>query len=114
VIALTAIVSASQRQPVVAWTEITRRNYRRDRPRYASDIADAEWVVIDPLMPPSAACQQRRETGIRSLVNAIFYIVQTGAIGACCPAISCPSPRFSGSSMLRATRGVGRLPIARC
>jgi hypothetical protein len=38
----------------MAWTEITRPNYRRDGLRYASDTADAEWAVIEPHLPPPA------------------------------------------------------------
>ena len=30
----------------MAWTEITRRQYRRDGLRYASDLTDAEWALI--------------------------------------------------------------------
>jgi len=62
----------------VAWTEITRRQYRRDGLRYASDTTDAEWTLIEPHMPPPAACGRPRETSLREVVNAIFYIAQTG------------------------------------
>jgi hypothetical protein len=34
------------------WTEITRRHYRRDGLRYESDTTDAEWFVMEPLLPP--------------------------------------------------------------
>jgi len=62
----------------VAWTEITRRNYRRDGLRYASDTTDFEWEVLEPYMPPPAACGRRRATSMRDVVNAIFYIAQSG------------------------------------
>jgi hypothetical protein len=32
----------------MAWTEITRRKYRRDGLRYASDTTDKEWALIEP------------------------------------------------------------------
>jgi hypothetical protein len=38
----------------MAWTEITRRKYRRDGLRYASDLMDAEWVLIEALLPPAS------------------------------------------------------------
>jgi hypothetical protein len=43
----------------MCWTEITREQYRRDGLRYASDMTDAEWKLIEPLMParPSARDQ---------------------------------------------------------
>ena len=62
----------------MAWTEITRSKYRRDGLRYASDTTDAEWAVIEPHMPPAATCGRPRETDLREVVNAIFYIAQTG------------------------------------
>ena len=33
------------------WTEITRRKYEREGQRYASDVTDAEWALIEPHMP---------------------------------------------------------------
>lgn len=62
----------------MAWTEITRGKYRRDGRRYASDTTDAEWAVIEPYMPSPARCGRPRETSLREVVNAIFYIAQTG------------------------------------
>lgn len=35
----------------MAWTEITRRKYRREGLRYASDTTDGEWSLIEPFMP---------------------------------------------------------------
>lgn len=62
----------------MAWTEITRPKYRRDGLRYASDTTDEEWKLIAPHLPPPAECGRRRKTSLREVVNAIFYIAQTG------------------------------------
>jgi len=62
----------------MAWTKLTRRQYRRDGLRYASDTTDAEWAVIEPHMPAPASCGRPRETSLREVVNAIFYIAQSG------------------------------------
>jgi transposase len=62
----------------MAWTEITRPKYQRDGLRYASDTTDQEWAVIAPHLPPPANCGRRRKAPLREVVNAIFYIVQTG------------------------------------
>ena len=35
----------------MVWTEATRRQYRRDGLRYASNLTDAEWALIEPFMP---------------------------------------------------------------
>ena len=62
----------------MARTEITRLKYRRDGLRYASDTTDEEWAVIEPHMPPPASCGRTRKTSMRDVVNAIFYIAQSG------------------------------------
>jgi transposase len=62
----------------MAWTEITRPKYRRDGLRYASDMTDEEWALIEPLLPPPCARGRPRETAMREVVNAIFYIAQSG------------------------------------
>jgi transposase len=56
----------------------TRRKYRREGLRYASDTTDAAWAVIEPHMPPPATCGRPRQASLREVVNAIFYIAQTG------------------------------------
>ncbi len=60
------------------WCEITRLKYRRDGLRYASDMTDAEWAAIEPFMPGTCERGRPRTTELRAVVNAIFYIAQTG------------------------------------
>lgn len=62
----------------MAWTEITRRQYQREGLRYASDTTDEEWAVIEPHLPPPALCGRKRATSPRDVVDAIFYIAQSG------------------------------------
>ena len=62
----------------MAWTEITRRDYRREGLRYASDLTDAEWSLIEPFMPVRSPIGRPRTTNLRSVVNAILYIGSTG------------------------------------
>lgn len=33
------------------WTETTRPHYERRCPRYASDLTDEEWSLIEQLIP---------------------------------------------------------------
>lgn len=61
----------------MAWTEITRPQYRRDGLRYASDTTDAEWAVIAPHLPPPWRRGRPRERSLRTVVDAIFYIAQS-------------------------------------
>ena len=60
------------------WTEITRPKYDRTGLRYASDLTDAEWRVIEPHMPPPKALGRPRTTDLRELVNAILYVLRSG------------------------------------
>ncbi|MGO8910877.1 MAG: IS5 family transposase [Bradyrhizobium sp.] len=62
----------------MCWTEITREQYRRDGLRYASDTTDAEWKLIEPLMPAPSRRGRPREISLRVIMNAILYIAATG------------------------------------
>lgn len=62
----------------MAWTAITRRQYERCNSRYASDLTDKEWSVIEPLMPLSKHLGRPRKTDLREVVNAILYIASSG------------------------------------
>ena len=60
------------------WTEITRRKYEREGQRYASDLTDAEWALIEPHMPAVKRLGRPRETELRAVLDAILYIARTG------------------------------------
>jgi transposase len=60
------------------WTEITRQQYRRDKLRYASDMTDAEWALIRRLLPRASRRGRPRKTDLRTVVEAILYILSTG------------------------------------
>ena len=60
------------------WTEITRRKYEREGQRYASDVTDAEWALIEPHMPTVKRLGRPRETELRAVLDAILYIARTG------------------------------------
>jgi transposase len=62
----------------MAWTEITRPHYVREGLRYASDLTDAEWELIEPLMPPPSPIGRPRTTDLRAVVEAILYMAATG------------------------------------
>jgi len=62
----------------MAWTELTRRQHDRVGDRYASDLTDAEWAVIAPLMPPCRTTGRPRTTKLRDVFDAILYIATTG------------------------------------
>ncbi len=60
------------------WTEITRPKYDRRGLRYASDLTDAEWALIEPYLPPTKATGRPRTTDLREVVNAILYLLRSG------------------------------------
>jgi transposase len=60
------------------WTEITRPQYQRANPRYASDLTDAEWALIAPHLPAARRLGRPRSTELREVVNALLYMASTG------------------------------------
>lgn len=62
----------------MTWNETTRPQYRRESRRYTSDLTDAEWALIEPMMPLPSAVGRPRATKLRSVVDAILYIGSTG------------------------------------
>jgi transposase len=63
------------------WTEQHRaaqRKQERKTKRYPSDLTEAEWQAIAPLLPRPASTGRRRSTDLREVVNAIRYLVRSG------------------------------------
>src|SRR5438034_9449895 len=54
------------------WTEITRRKYERGGQRYASDLTDGEWALIEPHMPAAKPLGRPREIELRAVLAAIL------------------------------------------
>jgi len=62
----------------MAWTKITREQYRRDGLRYASDTTAMEWIVLRPLLPARSRIGRPPKWPLRTIMDAILYIVSTG------------------------------------
>jgi transposase len=45
---------------------------------YATDLTDAEWRLLAPLLPVVAATGRPRRHSRRTVLNAIFYVLRTG------------------------------------
>ena len=60
------------------WTKITRPKYERTGQRYASDLTDREWAVIEPFMPAPKRLGRPRETDLRAVLDAILYMARSG------------------------------------
>lgn len=46
--------------------------------RYASDLTDDEWLILEPLVPAAKAGGRPREVVMREVLNGIFYLLKTG------------------------------------
>jgi transposase len=60
------------------WTSENRRAYERNGLRYPSDLTDAEWALVVPLIPPAKRGGRRRSVDVREVLNGIFYVLSTG------------------------------------
>ncbi len=45
---------------------------------YTSDLTDAQWERLAPLIPPAKSGGRPRSVNLRAIVNAIFYRTKTG------------------------------------
>lgn len=48
------------------------------RKPYPSDLTDAQWELIAPMIPPPKPGGRPRTVVMREVVNAIFYLLRTG------------------------------------
>src|SRR5215469_4814473 len=71
------------------WTEEHRRIYRREGAGYPSDLRDAEWARLAPLIPKALPGGRPRKTDMRAALNAILYLLRTG-----CPRRYLPRDSF--------------------
>jgi transposase len=60
------------------WTQENRDWYDRSDLRYASDLTDAEWAEIGPIIPPAKPGGNKRTVDIREVVNGVMYVLSTG------------------------------------
>ena len=62
----------------MAWTKTTRKHYRRDRLRYASDTTYKEWKLLRRLLPRQGRMGRPSKWDVRVIADAILYILATG------------------------------------
>ena len=55
-----------------------RAEHDRDDLRYPSDVTDAEWQILAPLLPPPAETGRHRSWPMREMINAIFFVLRGG------------------------------------
>jgi putative transposase len=60
------------------WTPTTRAQHSRAGLRYGSDPTDAEWAILEPLLPLPRPRGRKRKWTMRQIVSAIFYALRSG------------------------------------
>src|SRR5208337_486908 len=85
------------------WTDENRARYDRSRLRYPSDLTDAEWAHVEPLIPPAKRGGNRRHVDVREVVNGLMYILSTGCQWRAIPKDLPPR----STSTITSTFGVG-------
>ena len=48
------------------------------RKPYTSDLTDAQWEIIAPLLPPARRGGRPRKVNMREVVNTVLYLTRTG------------------------------------
>lgn len=60
------------------WTDTTRALHARSELALPSDMTDAEWAVLEPLLPPASHVGRPRKWPLRRIVEAILYLLRGG------------------------------------
>ncbi|WP_052214825.1 IS5 family transposase [Belnapia sp. F-4-1] len=66
------------------------RNPRQHR--YPKDLSDAEWVALEPLLPPPTSNGRPLKWPRRLMVEAVFYLVRSGCASRMLPSSFPPWP----------------------
>ncbi len=45
---------------------------------YPTDLSDAEWTILEPLIPPAKLGGRDRKWSMRLIMEDIFYVVRSG------------------------------------
>ena len=71
------------------WTDEHRAVYPREGGSFPSNLTDAEWERLAPLIPAGDQGGRPRKTDMRAAMNAILYLLRTG-----CPWCHLPQEGF--------------------
>src|ERR1700689_5005675 len=59
-------------------TQAHREDHKQSGPGLPSDLTDAQWARLGPLIPAAKPGGRPRKTDMRAAINAIFYLLRTG------------------------------------
>ena len=77
------------------WTETHREAYKPSGTGLPSDLTDAQWKRLEPLIPAAKPGGRSRKTDMRLAMKAIFYLLRAG-----CPWRYLPRGPFPPRSMV--------------
>ncbi len=60
------------------WTDTTRKQFAREGLRLPSDLTDAEWQVLEPLLPKRSLRGRPALWSLREIVEALLYLLRGG------------------------------------
>ncbi len=60
------------------WTDTTRKQFARSELRLPSDLTDAEWAVLEPLLPARSHRGRPPIWEYRDIVEALLYLLRGG------------------------------------
>ena len=77
------------------------------RKPYPSDLTDAQWEELAPLLPPDTKRGPPRTTDLREVVNGILYVLRGGIAWRMMPHDLPPGARCGGISASGGKTGLG-------
>lgn len=78
----------------MVWTEETRR--RTGELGCGGRLSDAQWQLLEPMVPPAKHGGRRRSVDMRRVLDGIFHVVRTGCQWRHLPAGLVPWPTAYG------------------
>jgi transposase len=74
---------------------------------YPSDLTDAQWALVAPHIPAAKSGGRRRTTDVRTVLDAIIYLLHTGCQWRQLPGDFPPWPTVHGYFRSWRLTGVG-------
>ena len=82
------------------WTDADRAVHGQIGTGFPSNLTDAEWARLEPLIPPALPGGRPRKTEMRAAMNAMLYLLRTGCPWRYLPRDSFP-PRSTVYNIFR-------------
>ncbi len=60
------------------WNRTTQQLHKRPDDHSQNDLTDAEWTIIEPMPPKQGRMGRPRGADLRSVFDAVRYILSTG------------------------------------